>query len=83
MSAPQPYAACCGAPVRTWHSQGNSHSRADVTLCRDCSNETCSKCSASWDVDGGYGEDGSEVRVFAVCQACAASEGGFTNADRP
>lgn len=66
---PSPVTACCGAPVRTWHGQGDTV--ADEALCRECGAETCSKCAASFEMEGGYGEDGQDVRTFATCRACA------------
>ena len=56
----------CGARVR-W---GWDDDAADLGQCRECYEELCSKCAGYWDVDGGYGDDGSQVRIAARCKAC-------------
>jgi hypothetical protein len=65
---PAPVTDCCGALIRTWHSQGDS--RADEGFCLECNEELCSHCAAVWEVDGGYGDDGTQVRTFALCKTC-------------
>lgn len=61
MSKPSEPSECCGAtdnPRETW--------------CHGCHEQVCTSCAASWDEDGGYGEDGQQVRVFAFCKECEA-----------
>ena len=65
---PTPTTDCCGAPIRTWHSQGDA--RADEGTCRDCDAELCSHCAAVFEQEDGYGDDGTHVRTFALCHPC-------------
>jgi len=57
---------CCGAKVAAGPDDGG----AVQAYCRDCEEEVCSSCAGSWDVDGGYGDDGSGIRITAKCNAC-------------
>ncbi len=43
---------------------------AQSAWCNKCDEELCSACAGYWDADGGYGDDGSQVRVVARCKAC-------------
>lgn len=64
--------SACGAALRDGPDQYET--RADPGVCRECDEDICSWCAASYDVDGGYGEDGRDVRVRAICRACAVAK---------
>jgi hypothetical protein len=67
----KPVTGCCGAKVRTWHSQGDE--RADEGFCQVCGEDLCSQCAAVFEAEGGYGDDGQGVRTKALCGACASA----------
>ena len=68
MTLPQPRhtTECCGVRAIRWQDDGGAY----VTLCDECSEPTCSACAASFDQDGGYGENGQDFGTHATCRNC-------------
>ena len=79
MIYPDRVTACCGAPVRSWHGQGDTV--ADEGTCHKCEVDLCSHCAAVFEVEGGYGPDGQGTRTFALCEPCDAAR--YRELDRP
>jgi cytochrome c5 len=58
----------CGHRLQAGPDDGGSRQ----TLCNDCGCDLCSRCAARFSAEGGYGDDGTGVRVFAICHMCEA-----------
>ena len=63
---PTPIADCCASKVQTGPNDGG----AREGTCRDCDDVTCSACAGVFESEGGYGDDGQQVRTFALCSSC-------------
>lgn len=61
-----PTSDCCGKSLAMDMDDGGVFMHS----CRKCDSDLCSGCAALWEVDGGYGEDGREMRVYALCGDC-------------
>lgn len=58
---------CCGAVLATLGYEDGAYE----TLCDVCSKEVCSECAATFEAEGGYGDDGQGTRTHALCNECA------------
>jgi hypothetical protein len=64
------YCDACGARLQSGPDDGGAYQ----TLCNDCGCDLCSSCAARFSAEGGYGDDGSQVRVSALCHSCWADQ---------
>jgi hypothetical protein len=61
-----PTTDCCAAKVQVGPHDGG----AREGTCRDCDDTVCSACAGMFEQEDGYGDDGTGIRTFALCQSC-------------